>query len=124
MFSNFAAYNLILTTMKRYFFVALLLLAAGIQTAQAQSMMVRTSDGRLVPFGVEEVDSVFFTDANYVGGHEYIDLGCPAAHFGPRAMWVQTLPKHTANSLHGARRRLRQSWMHTAGTLIPFAKAQ
>lgn len=78
MFSNFAAYNLILTTMKRYFFVALLLLAAGIQTAQAQSMMVRTSDGRLVPFGVEEVDSVFFTDANYVGGHEYIDLGLPS----------------------------------------------
>ena len=64
--------------MKRYFFVALLLLAAGIQTAQAQSMIIRTSDGRLVPYGIEEVDSVLFTDANYAGGHEYIDLGLPS----------------------------------------------
>ena len=64
--------------MKRYFFLAMLLLAAGIQMVLAQSMIVKTSDGRFVPFGIEEVDSVVFTDANYVGGHEYIDLGLPS----------------------------------------------
>ena len=78
LFAIFAANNLKFTTMKRLFFLALLLLAAGVQTVQAQSMIVKTSDGRLVPFGIEEVDSVFFTDANYVGGHEYIDLGLPS----------------------------------------------
>ena len=78
MFANFAANNFIFITMKKYVFACLLLWVAGLQTIQAQSMIIKTSDGRTIPFGIEEVDSVFFTDAKYVGGHEYIDLGLPS----------------------------------------------
>ena len=106
MFANFAANNLIFTTMKKYIFACLLLWVAGFQAVQAQSMIVKMSDGRTVPFGIEEVDSVFFTDANYVGGHEYIDLGLPSGtlwascnvgadipeEYGNFFAWGETMP--------------------------------
>ena len=54
---------------------SLLFIVAGMQTAQAQKMVVRTADGKVVKYNVTKVTEVTFEEAEPV---EWIDLGLPS----------------------------------------------
>ena len=65
--------------MKKTFFSILLLLLAGIQTAQAQAVLLNLSDNRTITLGVDELDSIVFSPTlSYAGGYEYVDLDLPS----------------------------------------------
>ena len=55
--------------------VTALLMMAGVQTAQAQKMVVKTADGKAVKFNVNKVTEVTFEEAEPV---EWVDLGLPS----------------------------------------------
>lgn len=58
---------------------ALLLLAAGIQTMQAQMVTIYRAGQQPLVYSVLEVDSISFDENQTVAnGHEYIDLGLPS----------------------------------------------
>ena len=60
-----------------YFFIAFLLMMAGVQTARAQKMVVLKGDNQIVKFDVSEVACVTFEDASS-DTHEWVNLGLPS----------------------------------------------
>ena len=93
---------------KRIIF-AVLLLAAGLQTAWAQSVIINLKNGKKVFYSVEELDSIHFNTSNDVEEHEWVDLGLPSGTlwatmnvgaespegFGDYFAWGETKPKDT-----------------------------
>ena len=61
---------------KRNFFLALLLVAAGM-TAWAQGIKV-WQNGKAVYYELSTVDSIAFDESNVIDGHEFVDLGLPS----------------------------------------------
>ena len=59
----------------RTIIAALLLLAAGLQTASAQSMVVKLKNNKTVVYGISEVDSISFSETTICG---WVDLGLPS----------------------------------------------
>ena len=64
--------------MKKLLLSILLVLMAGIQTANAQTVQLRMSDGKSLTYGIEELDSILFLTESYAGGYEYVDLDLPS----------------------------------------------
>ena len=64
---------------------ALLLMVAGLQTAQAQKMVVTMTDNQVVKYNLNKVKDVTFEEALPVEVPEYVDLGLPSG-----TMWATT----------------------------------
>ena len=64
-----------MTMNKKSFLAALLLLVAGLQTAWAQSVVVKLANNKTVVYSVSELDSISIIDAN---SHAWVDLGLPS----------------------------------------------
>ena len=89
---------------KGYIFFVLLLLVAGMQTAWAQSVVVKLANNRTVVYSVSELDSISITETS---SHDWVDLGLPSgtlwatcnigAHspeeYGDYFAWGETKPK-------------------------------
>ena len=88
----------------RNIIAALLMLVAGMQTSNAQKMVVKLTDNQTVKYNVLQVESVTFEEA---GEHEYVDLGLPTGtlwatcniganspeEYGDYFAWGETEPK-------------------------------
>ena len=80
---------------------ALLLLAAGFQTMQAQMVTIYRAGQQPLVYSVLEVDSISFDENQTVAnGHEYIDLGLPSG-----TLWATC----NVGAVHGARLRQRKA---------------
>jgi len=85
---------------------ALLLMVAGLQTANAQKMIVTLNDNSKVTYSISQVKEVSFVESDE---HEYIDLGLPSGtkwatcnvganspeEYGDYFAWGETTPKST-----------------------------
>ena len=92
---------------KKYFIAVLLLMIAGLQTAWAQSVLIKLSDNRTVVYNVNKVKNISFTENNCADSHEYVDLGLPSGtlwatcnigaespeDYGDYFAWGETEPK-------------------------------
>jgi hypothetical protein len=67
-----------MTMNKKYFIAVLLLMIAGLQTAWAQSVLIKLSDNRTVVYNVNKVENISFTENNCADNYEYVDLGLPS----------------------------------------------
>ena len=63
----------------------LLLLVAGLQTAQAQRVVLNFLNGNKVQYNVTELQDIQFVEITAIDGHEYIDLGLPSG-----TLWATT----------------------------------
>ena len=63
----------------------LLLLVAGLQTAQAQRVVLKFQNGNAVQYNVTELRDIQFVEITAIDGHEYIDLGLPSG-----TLWATT----------------------------------
>ncbi|MBO4550936.1 MAG: Ig-like domain-containing protein, partial [Bacteroidaceae bacterium] len=63
---------------KKIFLAALLLLAAGLQTAWAQSVVVSLKTGRTAIYDLADVDSIIFSEPDEITEHKFVDLGLPS----------------------------------------------
>jgi len=96
-----------MTMNKKSFLTALLLLAAGLQTAWAQSVTIVKKTGDTETIRLLEVESIIFSEYGVSGGHEYVDLELPSGtlwattnvganapeEFGDYFAWGETTPK-------------------------------
>ncbi len=95
---------------KKSIFAALFLLAAGLQTAMAQKMIVTLADDSKVSYSLSEVKEVVFVEEEAIGDeHEWVDLGLPSGtlwatcnvgaskpeEYGDYFAWGETKPKTT-----------------------------
>lgn len=70
---------------KKSFLAALLLMAAGLQTAWAQLVTFDKKTGDADTYNLLQVDSITFSELNSVGGHQYVDLNLPSG-----TLWATT----------------------------------
>ena len=91
--------------MKARSILAVVLLAAGLQAAWAQKMVVTTTDDQVVEFDVSKIKDVTFNEE--AGEHEWVDLGLPSEtlwatcnvganspeQYGDYFAWGETEPK-------------------------------
>ena len=96
-----------MTMNKKYFIAVLLLMIAGLQTAWAQSVLIKLSDNRTVVYNVNKVENISFTENNCADNYEYVDLGLPSGtlwatcnigaespeDYGDYFAWGETEPK-------------------------------
>ena len=59
----------------RTYIAVLLLLAAGLQTASAQTVILKLKNNKTVSYSILEVDSIHFSETTL---HEWVDLGLPS----------------------------------------------
>ena len=92
----------------RNIIAALLMLLAGMQTSNAQKMVVKLTDNQTIKYNVSQVECVTFEEA---GEHEYVDLGLPSGtlwatcnvganspeEYGDYFAWGETEPKGEYN---------------------------
>ena len=74
-----------MTMNKKSFLTALLLLAAGLQTASAQLVTIVKKTGDTETIRLLEVESIIFSEYSILGGHEYVDLELPSG-----TLWART----------------------------------
>ena len=93
---------------RKIFLAALLLLAAGLQTAWAQSVIVSLKTGRTAIYDLADVDSIIFSEPDEVTEHKFVDLGLPSGTLwaacnvgakkpeecGDYFAWGETVPKN------------------------------
>ena len=89
--------------------VALLLMAAGVQTVKAQKMVVTMSDDSKVVYNIMQVKDITFEEAEELDEHEWVDLGLPSGtlwatcnvganspeEYGDYFAWGETEPKES-----------------------------
>lgn len=93
---------------KKSIFAALFLLAAGLQTAMAQKMIVTLADDSKVSYSLSDVKEVAFVEEEAIEDeHEWVDLGLPSGtlwatcnvgaskpeEYGDYFAWGETKPK-------------------------------
>lgn len=93
---------------KKSICAALFLLAAGLQTAMAQKMIVTLADDSKVSYSLSDVKEVAFVEEEAIGDeHEWVDLGLPSGtlwatcnvgaskpeEYGDYFAWGETKPK-------------------------------
>ena len=93
---------------KKSIFATLFLLAAGLQTAMAQKMIVTLADDSKVSYNLSEVKEVVFVEEEAIEDeHEWVDLGLPSGtlwatcnvganspeEYGDYFAWGETKPK-------------------------------
>ena len=93
---------------KKFFLAALLLVAAGLQTAWAQSVVVSLKTGGTAVYDLADVDSIIFSEPDEVTEHRFVDLGLPSGTLwaacnvgakkpeecGDYFAWGETAPKN------------------------------
>lgn len=101
--------------MKKAFLSILILLVAGLQTAQAQKMIVRMAGNQITEFDISQLEDVTFVEAEPIdddthgttNGHAWVDLGLPSGTlwatcniganrpeaYGNYYAWGETKPK-------------------------------
>ena len=93
----------------RNILAALLLMVAGLQTAQAQKMVVTLTDNKSVEYEISQVKEVTFVEGEpiVIDDHEWVDLGLPSGtlwatcnvgaespvEYGDYFAWGETQPK-------------------------------
>lgn len=90
--------------MTRHFFIAMLLMAANVQIANAQKVVLHMAGNKTFECSISELDSISFVDAEE---HEWVDLGLPSGtlwatcnvganspeEYGDYFAWGETKPK-------------------------------
>ena len=93
--------------MKKKSTIFALLLAAGVQTATAQKIIVTKVNSQVVEFDVSEVEHITFEEEVPMGEHKWVDLGLPSGtlwaacnmgagspeEYGNYFAWGETQPK-------------------------------
>ncbi|MCQ2188572.1 MAG: hypothetical protein MJZ00_01465 [Paludibacteraceae bacterium] len=99
--------------MKKQLLATLGIAALGMVSYAATFMQVKTKDGEIVKFDVNDVDEVFFEDVASSSNHEYVDLGLPSGtlwatynigatkpeEYGWYFAWGETEPKEVYNNI-------------------------
>ncbi len=95
--------------MNRHFFIAILLLAANIQTTNAQKVVLHMAGNQTFEYSISQLDSITFVGEDLIieEEHEWVDLGLPSGtlwatcnvgasspeEYGDYFAWGETEPK-------------------------------